>query len=100
MKPLLLYLFLLFSISLSAQKNDLGYFLGTAKTNSPLINRSKNESIIADLDLKQVRSILSKPEVNIESAVLFAPIISTIIIQIVFSLSPMVLINIRDTIWL
>jgi len=76
MKPLLLYLFLLFSISLSAQKNDLGYFLGTAKTNSPLINRSKNESIIAGLDLKQVRSILSKPEVNIESAVLFAPIIS------------------------
>jgi outer membrane protein TolC len=76
MQHQLLYLFLLFSFSLSAQKNDLGYFLGMAKTNSPLINRSKNESIIADLDLKQVLSILSKPEINVESGVLFAPIIS------------------------
>ena len=76
MKPRLLYLVLLFSIPLNAQVHDLGYFIEKAKTNSPLINRSKNESIIAGLDLKQVQSILSKPEINIESAVLFAPIIS------------------------
>ena len=76
MKPLIISLLLLFSIALSSQKPDLNYFLERAKDNSPLINRSKNESIIADLDLKQVQSILSKPEINIESAVLFAPIIS------------------------
>jgi outer membrane protein TolC len=76
MKPLLLYLFMLFSVSVTAQKNDLSYFIEKAKINSPLINRSRNESIIADLDLKQVQSILSKPDINIESAVLFAPIIS------------------------
>ena len=76
MKPLFLSLFLLFSIASNSQRPDLNYFLEKAKSNSPLINRSKNENIIADLDLSQVRSILSKPEISIESAVLFAPIIS------------------------
>lgn len=76
MKPLILSLFLLFSLASNSQRPDLNYFLEKAKSNSPLINRSKNENIIADLDLKQIQSILSKPEINIESAVLFAPIIS------------------------
>ena len=76
MKPLFLSLFLLFSIASNSQRPDLNYFLEKAKSNSPLINRSKNENIIADLDLSQVRSILSKPEISIESGVLFAPIIS------------------------
>jgi outer membrane protein TolC len=76
MKPFIISLFLLFSLSLNSQRPDLNYFLEKAKSNSPLINRSKNENIIADLDLKQIKSILSKPEINIESSVLFAPIIS------------------------
>jgi len=76
MKPLIISILTLLSIISGAQQPNLNYFLELAKTNSPLINRSKNESIIADLDLKQVKSILSKPEINIESAVLFAPIIS------------------------
>jgi outer membrane protein TolC len=76
MKPLLFSIILLLSVNSGAQKPDLNYFLEKAKANSPLINRSKNESLLADLDLKQIQSILSKPEINIESAILFAPIIS------------------------
>ncbi|MCJ7449669.1 MAG: TolC family protein [Bacteroidales bacterium] len=76
MKPLILFIFLLFSITIYARQPDLNYFLEKAKENSPLINKSKNESIIADLDLKQIRSILSKPEINLESNILFAPIIT------------------------
>ncbi len=75
-KTSVLCLVLLISLSLNSQKPDLNYFLEMARTNSPLINKSRNESLIADLDLKQIRSILTKPEINIESALLFAPIIS------------------------
>jgi outer membrane protein TolC len=76
MKPLLFTIILLLSVISGAQKPDLNYFLEKAKANSPLINRSKNESLLADLDLKQIQTILSRPEINIESSILFAPIIS------------------------
>jgi outer membrane protein TolC len=76
MKPLILSIFLILSFTLSSQQPDLNYFLERAKENSPLINKSKNESLIADLDLRQVRAILSKPEINLESNILFAPIVS------------------------
>jgi outer membrane protein TolC len=75
-KIFILSIILLLSVYSVAQKPDLSYFLEKAKANSPLINRSKNESLLADIDLKQIQSILSKPEINIESAILFAPIIS------------------------
>jgi outer membrane protein TolC len=76
MKSLILYIFLLASITAGAQQPDLIYYLEKAKENSPLINQSKNQSLIADLDLNQIKAILSKPEVNLESNVLFAPIVS------------------------
>lgn len=77
MKPLLLIIsLLLLSVILNAQTRDLNYYFELAETNSPLINKSLNENKIADLDLKLIRSILSKPELNIEANVLFAPIIS------------------------
>lgn len=76
MKHLIFPSFLLLSLTVSSQNPDLNYFLEKAKINSPFINRSKNENIIEDLDLKQIQSMLSKPEINVESAILFAPIIS------------------------
>lgn len=76
MRPLILLVFLLFSDILSSQQPDLNYFIEKAKGNSPLINKSKNESLIADLDLNQIRAILSKPEINVQAGVLFAPIVS------------------------
>ncbi|MGB8490874.1 MAG: hypothetical protein WCE64_07425 [Bacteroidales bacterium] len=60
----------------NAQQRDLDFYLGQARLNSPLINRSKNENEIVRLDLQQVKSILSKPEVNLVSGIMFAPIVS------------------------
>ncbi len=70
--------FLLLSefLSLSAQQRDLNFYLDQAKINSPLINKNRNESKIVTLDLQQINSILSKPDVNLISGVMFAPIIS------------------------
>jgi outer membrane protein TolC len=77
MKNTILLILLLFLPGvLIAQQRDLNFYLEQAKINSPLINKNKNENIIIELDLKQIKSILSKPEVNLESNILFAPIIS------------------------
>jgi outer membrane protein TolC len=77
MKPSSLLIFsLLFFSTLFSQQRDLNYYLGQAKTNSPLIHKNKNENRIVELDLNQFKSILSKPEINFEANVLFAPIVS------------------------
>lgn len=73
---IILLLFLLIPAVIDARQQNLYFYLEQAKTNSPLINKSKNENKIAVLDLQQIRSILLKPEVNIVSGVLFAPIVS------------------------
>jgi outer membrane protein TolC len=69
------FLIMLLSGISNAQQRDLDYYLEQAKTNSPLVNINKNEMFLAELDLKQIRSMLSKPEVNLEASVLFAPIV-------------------------
>jgi len=76
MKNFILSILFLFSGTLLAQQRDLNYYLEQAKNNSPLINKNKNDNKIAELDLKQIRSILYKPEINLESSVLLAPIVS------------------------
>lgn len=77
MKRILLpfFLFLLVGIAYSQQR-DLNYYLEQAKTNSPLIQKNKNDNKIIDLDLQQTERILKSPEINLESNILFAPIIS------------------------
>jgi hypothetical protein len=62
--------------SLNAQYRDLNFYIEHAKINSPLINKSNNDNKIVTLDLQQIRSILSKPEINLVSGILFAPIVS------------------------
>jgi outer membrane protein TolC len=69
-------LFFISGLSIGAQHRDLNFYLNQAKMNSPLINKTKNDNEIVKLDLQQVRSILSKPEVNIVSGIMFAPIVS------------------------
>jgi hypothetical protein len=73
---ILSFLLLLEVFGLSAQQRDLNFYLDQAKINSPLINKNKNENKIVTLDLQQINSILYKPEVNLISGVMFAPIIS------------------------
>lgn len=55
---------------------DLSYYLKKAEEKSPLINKELNEKKIIQLDLKQVRAVLYKPDINIISGVTLAPIIS------------------------
>jgi hypothetical protein len=67
---------MLIDLCLNAQQKDLNFYLEQAKMNSPLINKSKNDNKNVTLDLQQVNSILSKPEINIVSGIMFAPIVS------------------------
>jgi len=61
---------------INAQTRDIGYYLGHAKENSPLINQSNNEKKIISLDLQQMNRILYKPEINVISGFTFSPVIS------------------------
>ena len=77
MKRILLPFFLFFLAGMAySQQRDLNYYLEKAKTNSPLIHKNKNDNKIIDLDLQQTERILKSPEINLESNILFAPIIS------------------------
>ena len=62
--------------ALNAQQRDLNFYLEQARKNSPLINKNINENQIVKLDLKQISSVLSKPEINLVSGIILAPIIS------------------------
>jgi len=59
-----------------AQQRNLCYFLDKAKTNSPLIQKNIDANKLLELDLKQTKALLKSPEINLESNILFAPIIS------------------------
>lgn len=77
MKTYILSILLLVAFSsLKAQQRDLNFYIEQAKKNSPMINKSKNENKIVTLDLEQINSILSKPEINVVSGIMFAPIVS------------------------
>jgi len=77
MRKLALPLLLLFiSCTLNAQKRNLDFYLQNAELNSPLINKNKNENKIVALDLEQIKTFLTKPEINIEANIMLAPIIN------------------------
>lgn len=77
MRTITLFIVLTFlSGFIYAQERDLNYFLEQAKLNSPLLNKNKNDSKLIQLELLQVKNMLTKPMVNIEANVLFAPIVS------------------------
>ncbi|MDD5185641.1 MAG: TolC family protein [Paludibacter sp.] len=73
---ILYYLFILIAGIIQAQQPDLNYFLDQARTNSPLIQKNKDANKVLILDLKQTEALLKSPEINLESNILFAPIIS------------------------
>jgi len=67
---------LFLSSFISSQQRDLNYYLVQARNNSPLIQKNKNDTKIINLDLKITQSILKNPVINLESNILFAPIIT------------------------
>ena len=77
MKKSIIPLLLLFVIGVgSAQERDLNFYIEQAKTNSPLIQKNKNDTKIIQLDLQQTERILKCPVISLESSILFAPVIS------------------------
>ena len=77
MKRIILPLILLFLTDIVySQVRDLNFFMEQARINSPLIQKNKNNSQLIDLDLQQTQRILKSPIINLESNLLFAPIIS------------------------
>jgi len=79
MKAYLLLLFstlLIFPGQLMAQHHNLDFYLEQAKVNSPFIHQNKNEKRLVELDMEQLKSIYSRPEVTVDASVLFAPIVS------------------------
>lgn len=77
MRALISYLLVvILPLCLDAQARNIDFYLEQAKNNSPLIHKSINENKMLLLDIKQIRSVLSKPEINLGAFVLFAPIIS------------------------
>ena len=75
-KILILCLFVLVANIAKTQQHDLNYFLEQAKLNSPLLQRNRAANELVKLDLKQTERILKSPVINLESNLLFAPIIS------------------------
>ena len=76
MRIVTLIVLVLFLNTVQAQKRNLDFYINQAKASSPLINQAQNDNKIVGLDLEQIRSILTKPEINVEASALFAPIIS------------------------
>jgi outer membrane protein TolC len=76
------YLLLIFSTlfiipgQLLAQHHNLDFYLEQARVNSPFIHQNKNEKRLVQLDMEQLKSIYSKPEVTVDASVLFAPIVA------------------------
>ncbi len=71
-----LVIMIILPYQLFAQQHDLDFYLEQAKSNSPFIQQNKNEKRLIQVDMEQLKSIYSRPEVTVDASVLFAPIIS------------------------
>ncbi len=70
---LLIGLFLAFNVQ---AQNNLDFYIHQAEQNSPLLQKQENNKILIELDLKQFNAIYKTPIVNLNSNVLFSPIVS------------------------
>ena len=75
-KLIIIYLSLFIPLIISSQSRNLSYYLEQAKLNSPLVNKSKNDNKIVQLNMLEIKTLLTKPQVNVEAKLLFSPIIS------------------------
>jgi hypothetical protein len=76
MRQLIFIFFLNIGIVGFAQTNDLNFFIEQATMHSPLIQQNNAANALLDLNQQQIERILTSPEINLESNILFAPIIS------------------------
>lgn len=71
-----IFILILSPFPIFAQQHDLTFFIEKAKANSPFIHKNENDKKLVQLDLQQIKTIYSKPEITVEAGVLFAPILS------------------------
>lgn len=57
-------------------QNTLQYYLMNAEQNSPLLQKQENDKKIIELDSKQFDAIYKSPNININSNVIFSPILN------------------------
>ncbi len=77
MKIYIIYINLLFyTVLLNAQTKDLNYFIGKAKTNSPLIHKNRTDNRIWDAEVQRLKAFYTQPEIRLNAGLLFSPVIS------------------------
>ncbi len=74
----LITLFFLFTYFYNTgySQNSLQYYLDSAEKSSPLLLKQENNNKIIDLDLAQYRAIYKSAKLNLNSNVIFSPILS------------------------
>lgn len=70
---LLIGLFLSFNVQ---AQNNLDFYIYQAEQNSPFLQKQENNKTLIELDLKQLNAVYKSPIVNLNSNVLFLPIVS------------------------
>lgn len=66
-----------FFLNLNVQaQNNLDFYIHQAELNSPLLQKQENNKTLIELDLKQFNAVYKSPIVNLNSNVLFSPIVS------------------------
>jgi len=57
-------------------QNTLQYYLANAEQNSPLLQKQGNDKKIIELDLQQYNAVYKSPKIDVNSNIIFAPILS------------------------
>jgi len=77
MKTYIYFIILFSGLNFSAfSQNTLDYYLSRAELNSPLLEKQDNNNKLIDFDFKKYDAIYRSPKVNINSGVIFSPIIT------------------------
>ncbi|EIJ39317.1 hypothetical protein JoomaDRAFT_2331 [Galbibacter orientalis DSM 19592] len=71
-----IFFLLLIAGQLQAQKT-LGYYLETARVNSPLANDNENKAKVSELEAERLSAVYNRPKIDLNGNFLFAPILST-----------------------
>jgi len=62
--------------NIAFSQNTLQYYISKAELNSPLLQKQNNDNKIINFDLKKYDAIYRSPKVNINSSMIFSPVIS------------------------
>lgn len=77
MKTYIYFIILFTGLNFSAfSQNTLDYYLSEAERNSPLLEKQDNNNKLIEFDFKKYDAIYRSPKVDINSGVIFSPIIT------------------------